>query len=94
MLIDNKRGDDRWKQVKPTNGLTSIWGATKPIELEEDDRQMGKVSGPWHNIRIEILENEKVVKTYERRFTVGLANSFILSIQKMVAEKDDWLTPR
>ena len=95
LLIDNKRVTIDGKRVEAYEWVNVyLDGATKPIELEEDDRQMGKVSGPWHNIRIEILENEKVVKTYERRFTVGLANSFILSIQKMVAEKDDWLTPR
>lgn len=95
LLIDNKRVTIDGKRVEAYEWVNVyVNGAKKPIEIEEEDRQLAKIAGPWHSIRIEILQDGKVAKTFERRFTVGLENSFLLSLQKMVEGKEDWLTPR
>jgi len=95
LLIDNRRVTIDGKRVEAYESVyVYVNGAKKPIEIEEEDRQLAKIAGPWHSIRIEILQGGKVAKTFERRFTVGLENSFLLSLQKMVEGKDDWLTPR
>jgi hypothetical protein len=95
LLIDNKRATIDGVRVEAYEWVNVyVNGAKKPIEIEEEDRQLAKIAGPWHHIRIEILEDGKVAKTLEKRFTVGLQNSFLLSLQKMVEGKEDWLTPR
>jgi hypothetical protein len=95
ILIDNKRITVDGQRIDGYEwAYVYMNGAKKPIEVEEDFREQAKVSGPWHSIKVEILENEKVVKTVERKFTLSLADSFILNLQLMVEEKEGWLKER
>lgn len=95
ILIDNKRVSIDGQTLSAYEWVNVyVDGVKKPVEVEEGDRGLAKVAGPWHKIRVEILENGKIVKSYDRKFTVSLADSFILSVQLLVAEKDGWLIAR
>ena len=65
------------------------------LELYPDDRDMAKVSGPRHTIKIAVVneETEEIVKTVERTLSLGISPSVMLSLPAVVAEASDVMLP-
>ena len=77
--------------------LTAAIDGNSETELEfyPDDRDMAKVSGPRHTIKIAVVneETEEIVKTVERTPSLGISPSVMLSLPVVVAEASDVMLP-
>ncbi|PID56539.1 hypothetical protein CSB45_10960 [candidate division KSB3 bacterium] len=65
----------------------------KAIRVKSGSRKKlkGNVSGPWHSIKVESLDdNKQVVKTVEKKFSTSLDDMFLLSLPALLADDDNW----
>lgn len=90
ILFDNKTVDIDGKSYEAIKYVrVTVNGDEKgSLELAAEDRDMVKVRGPKHTIKVEIVDEdtEKVIKTEERVFNFGKTSSLMISVPA-VAEK-------
>ncbi|GAK60964.1 hypothetical protein U27_00862 [Candidatus Vecturithrix granuli] len=96
LLLDNKEIKRDGQKLKAERLVQVIINDQEPVEVKSGIRKAAKdvVAGPWHSIKIEVLDRQKnVVKTVEKKFSLGLNDMFVLSIPALLAENADWIEP-
>jgi len=89
ILLDNKSAPDGSTQA--FRRVKVYVGDAQPVELYARDRDMIKVKGQSHRIRIETQEG---AKRTEATFKLGLqADMVLLSVPRMAAGLDDFWEP-
>jgi hypothetical protein len=89
ILLDNKTAADG--SVQAFRRVKVYVDKRPPVELFARDRDMVKVLGQRHRVRIETQEGAKRLET---EFTVPLADNMILvSVPRMAAGHDDFWEP-
>ena len=90
ILLDNKTVEINGKSYEAAEfvRITINGDAGKAIELYAKERDVVKVTGPNHTIKVEIVDedSDKVIKTEERVFNFGRTSSLMISVPA-VAEK-------
>lgn len=96
LLLDNKEIKRDGQKLKAERLVQITINDQEPVEVKSGIRKAAKdvVAGPWHSIKIEVLDRQKnVVKTVEKKFSLGLSDMFVLSIPALLAENADWIEP-
>ena len=94
LLLDNKEVKREGQKYKPERLVQVIINDQEPVEVKSGMRKAAKdvVAGPWHSIKIEVLDRQKnVVKTVEKKFSLSLDDMFVLSIPALLAEDANWI---
>ena len=97
ILFDNKTVDIEGKTYEAVKYVrVTVNGDEKgSLELTAKDRDMVKVKGPKHTIKVEIVDEdtEKVIKTEERIFNFGRTSSFMISVPAVAEKAPDVYLP-
>lgn len=97
ILLDNKTVEINGQSYKAVEfvRITINEDAEKPIELYGKERDVVKVSGPSHRIKVEIVDedSDKVIKTEERDFNFGKISSLMISIPAVAEKAPDVYLP-
>jgi len=97
ILLDNKTVEINGQSYKAVEfvRITVNGDAAKPIELYGKERDVVKVSGPSHRIKVEIVDedSDKVIKTEERDFNFGKISSLMISIPAVAEKAPDVYLP-
>ena len=94
LLLDNKEVKRDGQKYKAERLVQIIINDQEPVEVKSGMRKAAKdvVAGPWHSIKIEVLDRQKnVVKTVEKKFSLSLDDMFVLSIPVLLAEDANWI---
>ncbi len=88
ILIDNRDSEDG--TVKAINGVLVSVNGREELELYPRDRDMQKVKGQTHTVRIKSLEKDTI---FETKITLPLMSDImLLSIPMLLAGKEPSLT--
>lgn len=97
ILFDNKTVDIDGKTYEAAKyvRVTVDGDENGSLELSAKDRDMVKVKGPKHTIKVEIVDEdtEKVIKTEERVFNFGRTSSFMISVPAVAEKASDVYLP-
>lgn len=97
IFLDNKTVDINGKTYEAVKySRVTVNGDEKgSIELSAEDRDLVKVSGPKHTIKVEIVDEdtEKVIKTEERVFNFGRTSSLMISVPAIAEKAADVYLP-
>lgn len=97
ILLDNKTVEINGQSYEAAEfvRITVNGDAAKPIELYAKERDLVKVSGPRHTIKVEIVDedSDKVIKTEERDFNFGKISSLMISIPAVAEKAPDVYLP-
>jgi len=97
ILLDNKTADIGGKTYEAAKYMivTVDGKEDRSIELYEDDRDIVKVSGPNHKIKVDIVdeETEQVIKTAERSFNFKTAPRLMISMPALAEGATDVCLP-
>lgn len=89
ILVDNKSYEADGKIYEPIDGMRVYVDGKDVGEFYSGDRDKAIVSGPTHTIKIEILDDNKVI---EKTFTVPQKKMFLLSVPALVAGSEKYLS--
>jgi len=93
VLLDNKSVEINGKSYKAAEYMkvTIDGNDDKSMEFYADDRDVTKVSGPEHSIKVEIIDEntEKVLKSAERSFNFGKKSTLLISLPALVEGAED-----
>ena len=97
VLLDNKTVtvDGKSMEEIPYARLTIDNNTEEPIEFEVGDRDITKLVGRSHKLKLEILEEdlETVTKTVERDLPLGTTPSVMISLPAILAEAENITIP-
>lgn len=97
LLFDNKTVEIKGQSYKALEfvRITINDDPNKSVELYSTDRDVLKVSGPKHTIKVEIVDEDsgKVIKTEDRVFNLGKTPSFMISVPAVVEKAPDVYLP-
>lgn len=97
ILLDNKTVEINGQSYEAAEFVRiTINGDTgKAIELYAKERDLVKVNGPKHTIKVEIVDEDtdKVIKTEERVFNFGKISSLMISIPAVAEKAPDVYLP-
>ena len=97
VLLDNKTVTIEGKTLEeiPYARLTIDGNGENPFEFEAGDRDITKLIGSNHKLKLEILEEdqETVIKTVERNLPLGTTPSMMISLPAILAEAGDITIP-
>lgn len=97
ILLDNKTVEINGKSYEAAEfvRITINGDAGKAIELYAKERDVVKVTGPNHTIKVEIVDedSDKVIKTEERDFNFGKTSSLMISIPAVAEKAPDVYLP-
>ena len=97
ILLDNKTVEINGQSYEAAEFVRiTINGDSKnPIELYAKERDVVKVTGPSHTIKVEIVDedSDKVIKTEERDFDLGKISSLMISIPAVAEKAPDVYLP-
>lgn len=97
VLLDNKTVtvDGKTMEEIPYARLTINGNADEPFEFEAGDRDIAKLVGRNHSIKLEILKDdqETVIKTVERALPLGTTQFLMISLPAILAEAGDITIP-
>ncbi|MCE5201077.1 MAG: hypothetical protein LLF78_00990 [Synergistaceae bacterium] len=97
VLLDNKTVDIGGKSYEAAKFMvvTVDGKEDKSIELYADDRDVVKVSGPSHKIKVDIVneDTEQVIKSVERSFNFGTDPKVMISLPALAEDAPDVYLP-
>lgn len=97
ILLDNKTVEINGKNYEAAEfvRITVNGDAAKQIELYAKERDLVKVTGPKHTIKVEIVDedSDKVIKTEERVFNFGKTSSLMISVPAVAEKAPDVYLP-
>ncbi len=97
ILLDNKTAEIKGIKYQAAQYVKiTINGDEKnSIELYSDERDVVKLSGPDHSVKVEIIDEntEKVVKSAEKDFNFGRTSSLMISIPAVAENAPDVYLP-
>ena len=97
VLFDNKSVEINGKSYKAAEYMkVTIDGKEdKSMEFYADDRDVMKMSGPEHSIKVEIIDEdtEKVIKSAERSFNFGTSSTLLISLPALAENAPDVYLP-
>ena len=97
ILLDNKTVEINGQSYEAVDfvRITVNGDAAKQIELYAKERDLVKVTGPKHTIKVEIVDedSDKVIKTEERVFNFGKISSLMISIPAVAEKAPDVYLP-
>ncbi len=97
ILLDNKTVEINGQSYEAAEfvRITINGDAGKAIELYAKERDLVKVTGPKHTIKVEIVDedSDKVIKTEERDFNFGKISSLMISIPAVAEKAPDVYLP-
>ena len=94
LLFDNKDMTANGKSYKAAGTMRVTVDEQKPVLVKSGKRARLKdpVKGPWHSIKVEILDNDRnVVDTIEKKFSLSLSDMFLLNLPAFQAEDSNWI---
>ena len=97
VLLDNKTVTIEGKTMEeiPYARLTIDNNTEEPFEFEAGDRDITKLVGRSHKLKLEVLEEdlETVIKTVERDLPLGTTPSVMISLPAVLAEAQNITIP-
>lgn len=97
ILLDNKTAEIGGTQYQAAQYVKiTINGDEKnSIELYSDERDVVKLSGPAHSVKVEIIDEdtEEVIKSAEKNFNFGRTSSLMISIPAIAENAPDVYLP-
>lgn len=97
VLLDNKTVDINGQSYEAAEfvRITVNGDAKNLIELYAKERDVVKVTGPNHTIKVEIVDedSDKVIKTEERVFNFGKTSYLMISIPAVAEKAPDVYLP-
>ncbi|MCE5184428.1 MAG: hypothetical protein AGIKBDMD_01912 [Synergistaceae bacterium] len=97
VLLDNKTVEINGQSYEAAEfvRITVNGDAKNKIELYAKERDVVKVNGPNHTIKVEIIDedSDKVIKTEERDFNFGKTSSFMISVPAVAEKAPDVYLP-
>lgn len=97
LLFDNKTVEINGQSYEALEfvRITINGDAKKSIELYLKERDVVKVSGPKHTIKVEIVDedSDKVIKSEERVFNFGKTSSLMISVPAVAEKAPDVYLP-
>ena len=93
LLLDNKDVTIDGKSYAALNSLRVTINKQEPVALRSGMRKLPKnmVAGPWHTIKVEVLDNKEVIKIVEKKFSLPLKDMFILNIPALLEDEPLWV---
>lgn len=93
LLLDNKDLTINGKTYPALSSVKVTVNQQESVQVRAGTRKMPKnmVAGPWHRITVDVLENDQVVRTIEKKFSLPLADMFVLNIPALVADDPNWI---
>ena len=97
VLLDNKEVEIAGKSYKaPEYMVVTINGdEEKSMEFYPEDRDVVKLNGPTHSIKIAVIneDTEAVIKTVERSFNFGRTPALMISLPALLEDAPDVYLP-
>lgn len=97
LLLDNKSVAIGGKSYAAAEfmRITINGDEKKTIELYANERDIAKVSGPRHTIKVEIVneDTEEIIKSVERSLNFGTMPSLMISLPALAGEASDVYLP-
>ncbi|NLD05630.1 MAG: hypothetical protein GX672_07035 [Synergistaceae bacterium] len=97
LLFDNKTVEINGQSYEALEfvRITINGDAKKSIERYSKERDVVKVSGPKHTIKVEIVDedSDKVIKSEERVFNFGKTSSLMISVPAVAEKAPDVYLP-
>lgn len=97
ILLDNKTVEINGQSYEAAEfvRITINGDSDNPVELYAKERDVVKVTGPNHTIKVEIVDedSDKVIKTEERDFNFGKTSSLMISIPAVAEKAPDVYLP-
>lgn len=97
VLLDNKEVEIAGKSYKaPEYMVVTINGdEEKSMEFYPDDRDVVKLDGPTHSIKVAVVneDTEEVIKTVERSFNFGRTSALMISLPALLEGAPDVYLP-
>lgn len=97
VLLDNKEVEISGKTYTPAEYVvvTINGDEENTLEFYPDDRDVAKLNGPSHTIKVQVVneETEEVIKTVERSFNFGRTGNLMISLPALVEEAPDVYLP-
>lgn len=97
VLLDNKEVEISGKTYTPAEYMvvTINGDEENTLEFYPDDRDVAKLNGPSHTIKVQIVneETEEVIKTVERSFNFGRTGNLMISLPALAEDAPDVYLP-
>ena len=93
LLLDNKNIKIDDKSYKATHSLMVSVNGGEAISVKKGLRKgiPDMVAGPWHSIKVEVVDKNTVIKTVEKKFSLSLNNMFVLSLPALSEDEPNWI---
>ena len=93
LLLDNKNIKIDEKSYKATYSLMVSVNGEEAISVKKGLRKgmTDMVAGPWHSIKIDVLDKKEIIKTVEKKFSLSLDNMFVLSLPALLEDSPNWI---
>lgn len=92
-LLDNKDITLNGKTYPASDLIQVTIDKQKPIQVRSGTRKQtpSPVAGPWHTIMVEVIENKVVVRTVTKKFSVNLADMFVVNLPAFLEDDPQWM---
>ena len=94
LILDNQNITVDGKAYEATAAMNVTLDGQPSVALRAGFRKKAaeQVAGPWHVIKIEILDQDKkVTTTLAKKFAVGLGDVFLVSLPALSGDSPNWL---